>query len=275
MAGSGHLKGKEVSVRMSIAVLPMLIACGPTAGGDKNAGNTQDTSGPEVEPDPPGTATVDGAIVDPDGAPAVGVNVNLCNVFCYVTVTDDSGAFSYVELDANPYSLHLTTHGSPAWSDLLVITPVEDGEAVVFEDAFAMANANAETILSEAREEVLIADGFWIELAEGDVTLPVGVSGPVVVSGARVETMPTGLPVETPLAAWYIGYFDAEVADAPVRVLNEWGLEPGTTVEAQVASYRDYAWVEAGTLTVTPDGTELVGGAIPLLSTLVLVDPRL
>ena len=44
-------------------------------------------------------------------------------------------------------------------------------------------------------------------------------------------------------------------------------------MQVWATSYADYAWVDGGTLTVQPDGAWLIGGALPVFSTVALVRP--
>ena len=55
-----------------------------------------------------------------------------------------------------------------------------------------------------------------------------------------------------------------------LRAANAWDLQPGEEAVLWTSSYRDYAWVEAGRVVVSEDGTEVVGGDLPVISTLVL-----
>ena len=59
----------------------------------------------------------------------------------------------------------------------------------------------------------------------------------------------------------------------PVRFRNLWSLSDGATYEVWVGSYKDSAWLNAGSVTVS--GEYVSGDAmLPLLSTIVLVDPN-
>jgi hypothetical protein len=81
------------------------------------------------------------------------------------------------------------------------------------------------------------------------------------------------------VAMWYLGQFDVHVTNPwPFTATNDYGLEPGTQLDILVMDYGNQAWAIGGTATVSKDGKTIVSDAesgIPVLSTLLLVDPGL
>ena len=58
-----------------------------------------------------------------------------------------------------------------------------------------------------------------------------------------------------------------------MRGTNRWGLAPGAEASPYTCVHSKYTWVDAGTLTVSSDGTELVGCTLTVFSTVVLIGP--
>jgi len=238
-----------------------------TAGQDDTAGaaagDTGDTaSAAEL-------ASLSGVVVTPDDAPAEGVFVTLCHGVCRYAETGADGTFSF-EAEPQAYALHFTQLGKDApWADILVAVDLAPGETRDIAEPFPMAElASADE--QTAAGEVQVADGLWLTLDPDVFELPFGTD--VLAPGAGVpSSFPPELPADDVLAVWYLDPFDAHSDPGfSLRATNSWGLAPGEEAVLYVSNYVDYAWIDGGTVTVSDDGTELTGGDIPVLSTVVL-----
>lgn len=233
---------------------------------DSSSLDTQDT-GPALE-----DGAVTGQVLGPDGEPAA-ATVTLCHGYCKFTDTDSEGRFAFEDVEPQNYAIHVGTFGAePDWADLLVFVDVAGGEELSLAAPLAMARVGDRTLV-EAAGEVQVADGLWLDADPEAVTLPFGTDAFELAGGAP-SALPSGLPDAEVLALWYLSPFDAtHEPGMGLRARNDWGLAPGAEVELMAASYLDYAWQPAGTAVVSDDGTELVGGDVRHVSTLLVMAP--
>ena len=217
-------------------------------------------------------AAVGGTVLGPDGEPAAGARVTLCHGACRFADVEDDGSFSFIEVPADTYALHLTTLGTDLdYADLLVAIELSPDEDRQIADPFPMAELGQATRV-DAAGEVDAGNGLSLTVDPDTVTLPWNVDT-FDLAAAAPTAFPPELPAGDPLAVWYLDPFDATLdPGATARIANTWDLAPGTELELWTASYADYAWIEGGTVTVSDDGSELQGGDIRVLSTLVLMD---
>ncbi len=272
--------------RLSLAVL--LVGCNPDRSASTDArlsadpddtgpaaveetdgssgGDAEDSAAPE-----PSSASLTGAVVGPDGQPAEGVRVTLCHRLCRYVDTDPDGAFGFEEVEPNTYALHFTVLGREdlGWADLLVITELDPDEVRVLAEPVPMGELGPATEVTTARE-VQVAEGLWLTIDPDTVELPFDADS-LLLAASTPRSWPPELPSGDVLAVWYLDPFDAQVASGmSLRAANAWDLQPGEEAVLWTSSYRDYAWVEAGRVVVSEDGTEVVGGDLPVISTLVL-----
>lgn len=75
------------------------------------SGDTEETGTDSEETDTdPGTATVTGSVIDYEGNPVVGVEMQLCETVCYSAQTDSSGVYSFTEKSGGSYKLDALGH---------------------------------------------------------------------------------------------------------------------------------------------------------------------
>jgi len=238
-------------------------------GGDSerdDGGDSEDTAPPAED------AYFAGVVLSPEGAPAEGIYVTLCSGGCLTMLTDAEGTFAL----EGPFNGDVAVHvqdvsGALGWADVLVITAIAPGEVVTLDTPFAMGALGQVTPMSgRPAAEVEVVDGLWLTVDPAAVSLPFGEEA-LDLAGAAAPSFPPLLPVDDALAVWYLAPFEAR-SESPMatRIENRWGLEPGQTLTLYEASKSDLAWLPAGEVTVSEDGGELVGGAVTVLSTLVL-----
>jgi hypothetical protein len=261
-----------------------LVACtaSDTAGNDASVTDALDTDPPttdtstdgdtDIEPVEPQSLT--GTLIDPAGAPLGGWSVKFCNaVGCRIDTSDPSGVFSYDDVSLTPYSLEPVPppEGSD-WATMNLPYTFDPYEEKVL--TFVQQELEGVVPLTVAPMEIELGDGLWVtvgldDLEEPALHDPATTAGGVLVPQADWPTIDdvTG----TVLAVWYTHPFDYVAPDGlPVRIEGNLGLAEGATVDLLVGSYADFAWIDAGALTVT--GGELVGEAeLPLLSTVIAV----
>lgn len=259
--------------------LLVLAACGEKAddtgsGGDTDAtdsdtiGNT-DTGGGGGTDTPPEPQQLHGALVDEAGAPITGVQVKFCNTAgCRIASADGSGAFAFDEAVTGAYSLEPVPPAGKA-TVLVPITLDPNEEADV---TLVVPDLDAAHPLSASPTELELGSGLFVTVST-DLVVPFAEPDPTEAAGVRAPTLP---PIEgvtgTPLAAWYLAPFNYKSdAGLPFRIADEWDLG-GATLHVWVASYDDFAWLDAGEVTAH-DGYLTGSGKLPLLSTVVLVQP--
>ena len=105
-----------------------------------------------------------------------------------------------------------------------------------------------------------------------DLEAPFGEDAATEAAGVQATVLPTieGV-VGMAIAGWYTEPFNHKSATGlPFRIENQWGLAEGAELHVWVGSYDDFAWLDAGMVTVT-DGFLIGAGKLPLLSTVILV----
>lgn len=236
---------------------------------DSSGGSPEDTADAEVD-----LASLRGRILGPDASPAEGVRATLCHGVCRFADSGPDGTFVFDDVEANSYALHFTVLGddSPQWADVLVITNLEPGEEASLERDVPMA-ALGDTAEVVRAGEVQVDAGLWLTVDPATIELPFDADS-LDLAAATPATLPPELPTKDVLAVWYLAPFDAKASSGmTLRATNTWGLDPGEEAVLWTSSYTDYAWVEAGRVVTSDDGTEVVGGDIPVVSTLVLGRP--
>jgi hypothetical protein len=133
--------------------------------------------------------------------------------------------------------------------------------------------------LSASSQQYTLGTGLYATFAEDDIQSVEKLASPVEdVGGVRVPEAiwpPLDGLTGTPLGVWYIDPFNWESVDPgglPAYFDNTWALPAGTELDVFIGSYSDYAWIDAGTATVSKDGNT-IDFSLPLLSTVVLLQP--
>jgi hypothetical protein len=267
---------------MKIHLAAVLIAAcsGPDDDGDDapndtdTPGTTSDTSTPgDTDEDPVEPQALEGTLVDPTGAPLVEWSVKFCNVIgCRIDESDASGRVEYLDVELLPHSLEPVPPEGSDWATMNLPYTFEPNEEKVL--TFVQQELGPLTPLTTTPVEIEMGEGLWVTVGSNDLEPPAlhdpaTTAGGVAVPQADWPTIDdvTG----TVLAVWYTHPFDYVAANGlPVRIEGDLGLAEGTSIDLLVGSYADFAWLEAGSLTVT--GGELVGSAeLPLLSTIIAV----
>lgn len=258
----------------------MLIACsgGDTSIDSNDTAETGDTE--ETDTDDTGdtgtavplTGAMSGTVVGPDGQPLFEAAVNICRVVCFRVLTDANGGYSYSELEAWTASFYVIPDASSGLATAMAPLSWADGENKVLD--IQMLERGPSQPIPAVATELELADGLWVTLGM-DTLVPAFGYDLVDTSAVRVaeaDRLPIELDDEV-LDVWYVHPWESEAeAGAALRVANTYGLAPGESVRAWVASLpTEYSWLDAGTLTVSGDGTMLEGeAALPVLTTLVL-----
>ncbi len=240
-------------------------------GASTDGGATTDDAGADGGTDQAGTAGITGAVADPNGALAAGVRVTLCHGVCRYVDTDDSGSFSFSGVDPQRYALDVTLLGDDSLARSLFMVDLSADTITTLDSPIPMARLGARQEV-DAPGEVQLADGLWVSVDPAGADI--GGDAPLSMAVGIPATLAPVLPVDADqvLALWYLDPFDTRVdSGMTLRVTNTWGLAPGDSAHALVASYADYDWLDGGTLTVSADGSELTGGELPVISTVLLV----
>jgi hypothetical protein len=259
----------------------LLAACAGTSADDDDTNDTDttpgtsDTSTPgDTDVDPVEPQSLTGTLLESDGAtPLVGWSVKFCNVIgCRIDESDTSGVVEYTDVVILPYSLEPVPPEGSDWATMNFPYTFEPNEDKVL--TLVQQELGPLTTLTGTPVEIELGDGLWVTIGSGDLEPPAlhdpaTTAGGVAVPQADWPTIDdvTG----TVLAVWYTHPFDYSAPNGlPVRIEGNLGLGEGASVDLLVGSYSHFAWLEAGSLTVT--GGELVGSAeLPLLSTVIAV----
>jgi hypothetical protein len=259
----------------------LLLACTGTdaeSGKPDDSGSVTDTDTADTDTtDDSGTtdtrtASLTGSVVGPDGSPLEGAAVNVCRMVCYRQNTDAAGAYVYDALEAWTASFYvIPAVGSGLATAMAPITWAEDEDKVIDVQMLELDDTHP---IPATAAEVEVTDGLWLTLGMDTLTPPFGID--LVDTAAVRVPVEDRLPLEVPgevLDVWYLHPWESESEEGvPLRIANTWSLTPGETVRAWVSSLPlDYSWLDAGTLTVSEDGTMLEGDAeLPVLTSLVL-----
>jgi hypothetical protein len=141
-------------------------------------------------------------------------------------------------------------------------------------------------VLPDVAADVELVPGFWVNVGKDNIDM--GFSPQDTTTGVRVPLEGQGWLANTTLASevgsvfgmWYLEPWEAAATSDPLhfRIANEHGWSPGTPVTVWAASYTDFAFLDAGPVAVSSDGAWIEpvageGGGIPVLSTVVVIDP--
>jgi len=234
--------------------------------------NTTDTAQPSDTELSEAITGITGLILGPDGEPAADVSLYFLEDYEVHKQSDENGIFTAELPSAGTFAVHLIGRND-GWYDIMTMVPVEEGEMITLETPFNLVEMGPTTNMTgQPASEVALTDNLWLTLAPEAIQLGFGLES-LELGAVEAPTIPPSMPTEEVLAVWYLTPLDAR-SDEPmsVRITNRWSLPPGATRTLYQASYMEHGWVEAGEVTVSADGSELVGGSCMLFSTLVLAD---
>ena len=243
--------------------------------GDTAATDTTDTN--DTTPTEPTSATLSGTVTGPSG-PVVDAVLRLCrDGACRNGTTDATGAYVYEAVAADWFAFEVTAPvgTTPALATAFAPLSFEPDQLRPVDVVLPLLDPPSP--LGPSAEEHPVGEGLFVTLAAGDLEPPLFVDPAAEVAGAWVPEdirLPTDGITGTVLGMWYVGPFDHEAIDpagVPVRFVDSWGLADGTTLQCWVGSYEESAWLDCGEPTVS--GGQITGASLPVLSTVVLVQP--
>ena len=252
----------------------------PTDSGMASAEGDADTdsdtdSDTDTDTDTDGeSATLTGRVLGVDGEPVSGARVNICRDVCLTDMSDEQGAYTLV----TPYSETQAFYVVPP-ADFGLSTPIAPHTPAMGEtldlDVVVPSLGTARELPAKA-EEVEVAEGLFLTVG-ADILEPAGFEELGDEIAAAVVSSEHSLPLDLDgevLAQWYVDPFEAtSESGVSLRLANQWSLSPGETYDVVVAG-DPYApgWLEAGTLTVSADGSTLEGDAmLSMLTSIVLL----
>ena len=226
-----------------------------------------------------------GTVVDASGTPVPDAKIAFCLGICRIADSDANGQFVYNGFHTATYSFDIKMPGTDI-APLLAPLDMEAGVDVSM--SFTIFDLEADKVLPEVATDVELVPGFWVNLGKDNIDM--GFSPQDTTTGVRVPVEGQGWLAHSSLASdfengaisgmWYLEPWEAVGTPDPLhfRIANEDGWSPGTAVTVWAASYKDFAFLDAGPAAVSSDGAWIEpvpgeGGGIPVLSTVVVIDP--
>lgn len=256
-----------------------LVACG--GDNDSASDGTGDSGPPTADTGTfPTTSTtqnnsarLQGTVRGPSG-PLAEADIRFCRgTQCRYYTTEADGAYTFDD-------------ATVAWHSLEIVPPESSGLATAFAPIELLDQQDRTIDLTlvpletstplGAPAEIALGSGLLVTLGAADLEPPLFVDPATHAGGTQVpaELWP---PIDQPgtvIALWYTEPFDHQAVPAgglPIRVENQWGLTEGSAYDVWVGSYKDSAWLPAGSLVADPNGILVGDAALPLLGTVALV----
>ncbi|MBX2802645.1 MAG: carboxypeptidase-like regulatory domain-containing protein [Myxococcales bacterium] len=219
------------------------------------------------------TGSVSGWVRDAEGVPLKGAKVSMCAEICITTDSDADGAFEIGVLPVVPHAFHVRVVDDLQLASPMVPVQVIEGEEQLF-DVVVPRMSDAVALPLKASELQPTA-GLHVTAALGHLTSVFG-EAPESIAALQVPEAqwPPLQDLEgTVRAVFYLTPYDAEAEPAlAFRIDVEAGVATDRSLQAWVAGYSEQRWLDAGRLEPGVGGLE--GGSLPLLTTLVLVEPE-
>ncbi len=266
-------------MKIHLGALVLGACSGPTTGADPadtdTTPGTTDTSttGLDTDEEVVEPQALSGTVLDDARAPLVGWNVKFCNsIGCRIDESDANGAFEYLDVVILPYSLEPVPPEGSGFATMNFPYTFDPNEEKVV--TLVQQPLGPLATLTAAAAEIEMGAGLWVTIGSGDLEPPALYDPATTAGGVSVPQAdwPTIDDVTgTVLAVWYLHPYNYAAPNGlPVRIAGDLGLAEGAMVDLLVGSYSDFAWLEAGSLTVI--GGELVGSAeLPVVTTTIAV----
>jgi len=274
-------------MRASIVLCSTMLFLGACSGSpdDRKDGGDTDVTDETGTPDTTDTdtdtvpgedrsAALGGTIATLDG-PYADVALRLCRgSACRNATSDASGAYHYAEVAVDWFSFEVVPPSGSGYATPFAPLEFHTDEARVV-DVIMLRHDPASSLGATAAEHET-GDGLFVTAGVADLVPPLLAEPATEVSGVIVpeaQRVPVDGITGTVLGMWYVEPFNYAAANGglPARFEDAWGLADGTELEVYVGSYDESAWLPAGTATVS--GGQITGAALPLLSTVILVQP--
>jgi hypothetical protein len=236
--------------------------------------DTTDTTDTETGTDPAATGSLAGDVQGPSG-PVQDAQLRLCRgALCRNGATGQDGSFAFENIPDEWHSFEvIPLEGSGLATVFLPLLFAEDQARTL--NLTALPH-DAPSALEPSPEEHSVGLGLYVTVGEGELEPPLFQEETTEIFGVRVPQenwVPTDEVQGTVLAQWFVGPFDHHSVPAeglPIRIDDEWGTAEGAdNFRVYVGSYIDSAWLDAGQ--ATHSGGSFTGPALPLLSTVILV----
>jgi hypothetical protein len=232
-------------------------------------------------------ASLTGMVVDATAQPNDSARVQMCNsVTCFPSFPTD-GAYEFSCLGATDYAFEIAPTGKDGrYPNPSAPVTMTKGETRAMDDVVL---APFTDVYEDFTADTYDFDGgLSIDADPADMFVEIG-GKPTGFLAGMVAPFDWGLPIDdeklpvadqggTPIAMWYLGEFNIGLTNPwPFSATNDYGLKPGTVLDVLAMDYNRQAWTSGGTATVSKDGALIVsdaGSGIPVLATLLLVDPN-
>jgi hypothetical protein len=255
-----------------------------TGGGDSDADTDTDTD-TDTDADP-NCIAIDGTVTTASGATNDQVRVQMCSsATCFASTWKDGG-YTFPCLYENDYAFELAPlKTSPRYPEPSSPVTIYTGKNRTFGPVVLEPFTDVYEDFTAGTYDFdggLSIDADPAEMSGGVTGKPEGFLAGMVAPfewGLPIDDdkLPEGDQGGTLVAMWYLGQFDVHVTNPwPFTATNDYGLEPGTQLDILVMDYGHQAWAMGGTATVSKDGKMIAsdaGSGIPILSTLLLVEP--
>jgi len=218
------------------------------------------------------TFSISGTINDAQGAPAVGMKVQVCASLCRRADVTEDGTWTLTGLEEDVYIVLGFSQGDPSITTTASLATINSDR-----DIGAMTlntYATQETFVSGMHDYVL--DGGLVISANSDELgaglYSIGSSGSISSLQIDPAQVPTELDTSSIVAMWMLGEYDYHVEGGMSWSINsDLGLAEGTSVDFQYLDNEAHAWMSLGSFTVTDGMIDGSDANLPLLSSVIVV----
>ncbi len=274
-------------------ILCVVLGCSDKGDDSTNGGESDADTDADADTDTdtdtdvdPLCITIDGMVVDEGAKPNDSARVQMCSSATCFPSLPSNGAYEFECLYANDYAFEIApTDTGVRYPNPAAPVTIATGENRTMPDVVLEPFTDVYEDIDAGTYE--IDGGLSIEADPADMSFELGGTPEGFLAG-MVAPFDWGLPIDdeklpvadqggTLVAMWYLGEFNAKLANPwPFTASNDYGLAPGTVLDVLAMDYNRQAWASGGTATVSKDGLWIEtdpGSGIPVLATLLLVDP--